>query len=119
MLNITLNHFNPSKSNFNCFNQLASNKLNKSNQTNFQCNLTNQTYHPAHQLSLPWPSVSCSLYPGFALSKFFTDFFSSTLYRILWPVVLSATWYLFRTAPRSQNLLQKVSSNFTCLQKVS
>ena len=101
-------------------NHLASVKLNKSNQTNFQCNFTNQTYSPSSSAS-PFPGrqclVCCTLVSPFLNCS--PIFFSSTLYRIICPIVLSATWCIFRTAPRSQNLLQKVSSNFTCLQKVS
>ena len=120
VLNLILNPFILEKAILrNCFNHLASIKLNKSNQLTSSVTLQISHTHPTHQLSLPWLSVSCSLCFGFALSRFFTEIFSSTLYRVLSAVVLSATLCLIRMAPRSQNLLQKVSSDFTCLQKVS
>ena len=73
--------------------------------------LTSSTFPAAVQF------LPCSLWVVFAVSKFFTEIFSSTLCCILSPVVLSTTRCLFRAAPISQNLLQKVSSDLDAFKK--
>ena len=47
------------------------------------------------------------------LNFFFTKrCFSFTLHRVLFPLVLAPTWCIFMTAPKSQNLCQKVFKRF-------
>ena len=47
------------------------------------------------------------------LNFFFTKrYFSFTLHRVLFPLVLAPTWCIFMTAPKSQNLCQKVFKRF-------
>ena len=49
--------------------------------------------------------------------NFSPKFFSFTLYHVLWPIVLSATWCLFRTAPKISKYLTKSIHRFYMLSK--
>ena len=71
-----------------------------------------KTKKPRHRVSAEfWPLCPLILFPGCQclvrcvlvspFLNFSPKFISSTLYRVLWAVVLSATRCLFRTVPRS------------------
>ena len=63
----------------NCFNHLASVKLNKSYQTKFQCNFTDQTYSPS---SSALPSLAVSVL--FVSVLFVSVLFVSVLFAVPW-----------------------------------
>lgn len=122
VFNIILNHCNHIKAILrNCFNHLASIKLDKSNQLTSSVTFPIRHIHPTHQLSLPCfcQFLPCSLWLGFAVSKVFTGIFFFPTLSCFMACNLISNPVSTQDGAKISNLLRKVSSDFACLLKVS